>query len=84
VLWELLYADDLAVIIDSLEESVSKLKVWKEGMESKGLRVIIKKTKLMITGPGLDVLRDSVALPCAVCRSGAGVKAINCLQFTLW
>ena len=37
--WELLYADDLVVIADSLEECISKLRVWKAGMESKGLRV---------------------------------------------
>ena len=35
--WELLYADDLVVIADSLEECISKLRVWKAGMESKGL-----------------------------------------------
>jgi len=39
--WELLYADDLVVIADSLEECISKLRVWKAGMESKGLRVSI-------------------------------------------
>ena len=39
-----IYADDLAVIADTLEECVSKLKAWKEGMENKGLRVNMKKT----------------------------------------
>ena len=34
--WELLYADDLAVMADSLEECIARLKVWKEGMERKG------------------------------------------------
>ena len=43
-------------------------------MENKGLRVNMKKTKLMATGPGLDVLRDSGAFPCAVCRDGVIVK----------
>ena len=38
---------------------MSKLKVWKEGMENKGLRVNMKKTELMVTGPGLDVLHGS-------------------------
>ena len=56
--WELLYADDLAVMADSLEECIARLKVYKEGMERKGLRVNIKKTKLMVSGPGLDLLRD--------------------------
>ena len=35
--WELLYADDLVIIAGSLEECISKLKAWKNGMESKGL-----------------------------------------------
>ena len=70
--WELLYADDLAVMTDSLEESIARLKVWKEGMKRKGLRVNMKKTKLMVSGPGLDLLRDSGAFPCAACWSGVG------------
>ena len=35
--WELLYADDLVIIADSLEECISKLRAWKAGMDSKGL-----------------------------------------------
>ena len=59
VLWELLYADDLAVMADSLEECIARLKVWKEGMERKGLRDNMKKTMFMVSGWGLD-------LPCSL------------------
>ena len=83
-IWEPLYADDQAVIADFLEECLSKHKAWKEGMESKGLRVNMNKTKLMITGPGLAVLRDVGAFPCAVSRSSVGVNASKCSQCTLW
>ena len=76
--WELLYADDLTVMADSLEECIARLKVWKEGMERKGLRVNKKKTKLMVSRPGLALLRDSGAFLCAVCRSGVGVNSIQC------
>ena len=31
--WELLYADDLVIMADSLEECIAKLKDWKRGME---------------------------------------------------
>ena len=82
--WELLYADDLAVMADSLEECIARLKVWKEGMERKGLRINMKKTKLMVSGLGLDLLHDSGAFPCAVCRNGAGVNSIQCLQCMYW
>ena len=34
----------------------------------------MKKTKLMVSGPGLDLLRDSGAF-CAVCRSGVGARS---------
>ena len=78
--WELLYADDLVVFSDSLEECIAKLKAWKAGMERKGLRVNMKKTKLLISGPGLDLLKDSGKFPCAVCRSGVGTNSILCSQ----
>ena len=82
--WELLYADDLAVMVDSLEECIARLKVWKEGIERKGLRVNMKKTKFMVSGPGLDLLRDSGVFPCVVCQSGVGVNSIQCSQCMYW
>ena len=46
--WEDLYADDLVIIADSLEECVRRLLIWKEAMEKKGLRVNAGKTKVLI------------------------------------
>ena len=43
--WELLYADDLAVIAETEEELIKRLNEWKENMESKGMRVNMNKTK---------------------------------------
>ena len=37
--WEDLYADDLVIIAESLEECVRRLLTWKEAIEKKGLRV---------------------------------------------
>ena len=37
--WELLYADDLAVIAETEEELIERLREWKENVESKGMRV---------------------------------------------
>ena len=57
----------------------------KKGTKNKGLSVNMKKTKFMVTGPGLDVLRDSAAFPCAVCQHGVGSSnAIKCSQCKLW
>ncbi|XP_048759465.2 uncharacterized protein LOC125669061 [Ostrea edulis] len=52
--WEDLYADDLVIIADSLDECVKRLLTWKEAMERKGLRVNASKTKIMICGTGFD------------------------------
>ena len=68
--WEDLYADDLVIIAESLEECVRRLLTWKEAMEEKGLRVNAGKTKIMICGTGLDLLQSSGEFPCAVCRTG--------------
>ena len=54
--WEDLYADDLVIIAESLEECVRRLLTWKEAMEEKGLRINLGKTKIMICGTGLDLL----------------------------
>src|SRR2546426_8659719 len=47
LLYELLYADDLVLMADSMEELMAKLEKWKESLETKGLRVNLSKTKVM-------------------------------------
>ena len=64
--WEDLYADDLVIIAELLEECVRRLLTWKEAMEEKGLRVNAGKTKTMLCGTGLDLLQSSGEFPCAV------------------
>ena len=47
--WELLYADDLAVTAETEEELIERLNEWKDNVESKGMRVNMNKTKVMIS-----------------------------------
>ena len=47
--WELLYAHDLVMISESLKDLKEKLRTWKQGLESKGLKVNVGKTKSMIS-----------------------------------
>ena len=42
---ELIYADDLVLIAESMEELIEKFKKWKEGMETKKRRINMKKRK---------------------------------------
>jgi hypothetical protein len=43
----LLYADDLVLVAESEKLLLEKIETWKEGMESKGLRVNVSKTKVI-------------------------------------
>ena len=82
--WELLYADDLVLIADSMDKLIEKFNRWKEGIESKGLKVNIAKTKVMVSGNGIIPPSTSGKWPCSVCRKGVGNNSIFCNFCTLW
>ena len=68
--WELLYADDLAVIAETEEELIKRLNEWKDYVESKGMRVNMNKTKVMISGERQMARQKDVRWPCGVCSNG--------------
>ena len=68
--WELLYADDLAVIAETEEELIKRLNEWKDNVKSKGIRVNMNKTKVMISGERQMVRQKDVRWPCGVCSKG--------------
>ena len=55
--WELLYADDLVLIAESEDKLLDKLRVWKKGVEEKGLKVNVGKTKVMRCSGELSVAK---------------------------
>jgi len=61
--WELLCADDLAVIAETEEELIKRLNEWKGNVESKGMRVNMNKTKVMISGERQKVIQKAVRWP---------------------
>ena len=65
-------------------ECITKLKVWKANMEEKGLRVNMKKTKILVSGLGLEQLQDSGKYPCAMCRREVRSNTIRCSHCKLW
>ena len=44
--WELLYADDMAVIAETEEELIKRLNDWKDNVESQGMRVVLDQQPL--------------------------------------
>ena len=47
---EMLYADDLVLMSESMEGLREKFWKWKEAFESKGLKVNLRKTKVVVSG----------------------------------
>ena len=83
--YELLYADDLVLMAESIQELETMYTAWKEGMEKKGLRVNIGKTKVMVSNKTIGTQNKSGKWPCGVCRKGVGeVSAIQCNQCNAW
>ena len=82
--WELMYADDLMISAESMEELLVKLMTWKTEMEKKGLRVNTGKTKIMVSGMDLELLKKSGKDPCGVCQKGVGGNAIFCSGCLCW
>src|SRR5215470_17330678 len=66
LLFELLYADDLVIMADSLEELEKKYKNWKSALESKGLKVNVGKTKCLLSDGTKSVTKSEID-PCSVC-----------------
>ena len=76
---ENLYEYYLVIISESLEELQERLIFGKTDMKGKGLRVNMGKTRVLISGPGLDVLQKFSRDLCAVC-----VKSIFCGGYSSW
>ena len=58
---ELLYADDLVLLADTMEELIEKLKSWRT--EGKGLKVNLGKTKVMKCCDGAGLRERSGKFP---------------------
>jgi len=58
--WELLYADHLA---ETEEQLIKRLNEWKDNVESKGMRVNMNKTKVIMSGERQMVRQKDVRWP---------------------
>jgi len=78
--WELLYADDLVLLAYSETELKEKIRIWKNSLESRGLRVNVAKTKVMkCSGDNVGTVNPSKYL-CGVCCKGVEDNSIQCTK----
>ena len=63
---EILYADDLVLTSKTMEGLREKFWKWKEAFESKGLKVNLGKTKVVVSRAEREVTVSKVE-PCGIC-----------------
>ena len=76
---EILYADDLVLMSESLENLRERFQRWRRALEGKGLKVNVGKTKMMMSGTESEITSSKID-PCGVCGKRVGSNAVSCTQ----
>ena len=85
MLQEILHTDDVVLIEECVAELQEKIYVWKSAFESKGLKVNLMKTKVMVSKIGqLTVGPSSKNDPCGICVKKAMLDAVLCKSCGNW
>jgi len=77
--WQLLYADDLVVIVETKEDLFKRLNEWKNNVENRRMRVNMNKIKVMISGERQKPVQKAARWPCGVCGRGVGSNQYSVL-----
>ena len=62
---QLLYADDLVLMSETMEDLKERFWNWKNALESKGLKVNTRKTKVLVSWSEGELFKSTVD-PCEV------------------
>ena len=81
VLNELVYADNLVMMSQTMKGLWNKFITWKEAFESVGLKVNLGNIKMMVSGGiTMDGVSESKVHPCEVCSRKVKANAVLCVQ----
>ena len=83
-LWEMLYADDLVLTAKTKEEAIAMFNEWKRQMETRGLKINMEKTKVMVSGKQPKERMEQGRYPCGCCGKGVGVNSVWCDGCRRW
>ena len=78
---EILYADDLVLMNESLEDLRKRFQRWRSALEDKGLKVNVGKTEMMVSGTEGEIVLSKID-PCGICGKSVGCNAVCCTQCT--
>ena len=76
--YEPLYADDLVLMAETMEELGAQFIRWKAAFKGKGLKVNLGKTKVMESSGGGGVVVLAKIDLCGVCGKGAKINCVRC------
>ena len=80
---ELLYADDLVIMSEDMEDLKERIWNWKNALESKGLKVKTRKTKVMLSGSEGELFKSKTD-PCGVCGRRVMANLVFCTKCGNW
>ena len=75
---ELLYADDLVIMVPTMEQLGRRVADWRASMVGKGLKVNAAKSKVMVGSSGVKMIVNSGKWPCGVCGKGVQENSVQC------
>ena len=76
--------DDFVVIAESEEELIKKFNRRKDGVQSKGMKVNMNKTKVMISGESHKGVDNTGRWPCGVCIEFLPAPLPQCTKCPKW
>ena len=80
----MLYADDLVLTAKTKEEVIAMFNEWKRQMETRGLKINMEKTKVMVSGRQPKERTEQGRYPCGCCGKGVGVNSVWCEGCQRW
>ena len=80
---ELLYADDLVIMSEDMEDLKERFWNWEDALESKGLKVNTRKTKIMVSRSGGELFKSKID-PCGVCERRVTANSVLCTKCGNW
>ena len=79
----ILYADDLVLMSDSMEDLREKFQKWRAAFKSKGIKVNLRKTKLMVSGSEGEMIKSKTD-PCGMCGKRVMANSVLCTKCGKW
>ena len=80
---EMLYADDLVLTSETMEGLREKFWKWKDAFESKGLKVNLGKTKVLVSGAEGEKSVSKID-PCGICGKRVMANSVLCVKCGKW